>query len=400
MPLPETFEEDLSPCLYVSRHRYGSASRIIYFVVIIAVLMALGALPFVFIQISVRSQGLFQSTIGRTELFIPVNGRLVQVRAKDNQKLKQGDTILLIDSSLPGKQSKLLAGRSDHLRLLLLDVAMLVRSSDKGLLLETKPILRTEHYQTSWRQFMQELNSRSIAMKQAERVFNRYSILFQNGVLSLSEYEKFQLDYDQAVSSFNLLIRQYKSQCEIDANGYRRELTELQTRDAELAEQHEFFTLKAPVSGSMQNMSSVQVGSYVFINQKLAEISPDYQLIALCYVKPSDIGLIRVGQTVNFQIDAFNYNQWGLLSGKVIDISDDVSLTDNGIPLFKVKCSLSKAYLELKNKHKGYLRKGMSFTARFVVAERNLFQLLYDKVDNWLNPNIRAEEYSLVNPVR
>lgn len=33
----------------------------------------------------------------------------------------------------------------------------------------------------------------------------------------------------------------------------------------------------------------------------------------------------------------------------------------------------------------------MTFTARFTVAERSLYQLLYDKVDDWVNPNVTGK---------
>jgi HlyD family secretion protein len=56
--------------------------------------------------------------------------------------------------------------------------------------------------------------------------------------------------------------------------------------------------------------------------------------------------------------------------------------------VFKVKCSLDVDHLKLKNGYKGYLKKGMNFTARFSVAERSLYQLLFDKVDDWINPNL------------
>jgi len=104
----------------------------------------------------------------------------------------------------------------------------------------------------------------------------------------------------------------------------------LLSREAEIEEQNKLFTLRAPVNGSVQSLAGIQAGSYVFANQKIAEISPNAQLIALCYIKPTDIGLIRKGQSVNFQVDAFNYNQWGFISGKVIDISDDISFFGSG----------------------------------------------------------------------
>jgi len=34
----------------------------------------------------------------------------------------------------------------------------------------------------------------------------------------------------------------------------------------------------------------------------------------------------------------------------------------------------------------------MTLQARFLVTERTLFQLLYDKADDWLNPNLIATE--------
>jgi hypothetical protein len=32
------------------------------------------------------------------------------------------------------------------------------------------------------------------------------------------------------------------------------------------------------------------------------------------------------------------------------------------------------------------LKKGMSFRARFVVSRRSLWQLLFDRLDDWVNP--------------
>jgi multidrug efflux pump subunit AcrA (membrane-fusion protein) len=170
--------------------------------------------------------------------------------------------------------------------------------------------------------------------------------------------------------------------------GSGTELRQLNGQEAELDEQKKQYILKAPIDGSVQNISGVQNGAYVFANQKIGEISPDSNLIAFCYIKPADIGLIKKGQEVRFQVDAFNYNQWGLVLGKVIDISDDIIVINNNQPVFKVKCQLSQNHLTLKNGYKGYLKKGMNFTARFKVTNRSLYQLLYDKVDDWVNPNV------------
>lgn len=108
-------------------------------------------------------------------------------------------------------------------------------------------------------------------------------------------------------------------------------------------------------------------------------------MIVEAYASPHHIGLLRVGMKVRFLIDAFNYNQWGFAEGHIVDISDDSHIV-NERPVFKVRCSLRRNYLELKSGYKGELKKGMSLKARFIVTERTLWQLLSDKVDDWLNP--------------
>ena len=75
-----------------------------------------------------------------------------------------------------------------------------------------------------------------------------------------------------------------------------------------------------------------------------------------------------------------------LIQGKVIQIGSDVEFINNQ-PYFKIICSLDKTFLELKNGFQGHLKKGMTLTVRIQVAERTLFELLYDKIDDWLNPS-------------
>jgi len=369
-------------------HRSVLRSRVIYILILSATIIGLASLPFIPVEISINSQGMIQSSLERSELLASVSGRIVDVRIKDNQKIFKGDTILLVDSSLPGHQSNILSERMELLKQLLTDAVQIVSYADHRENFSTVHQFSTEQYRASWLQFLQEFELSLLNKDQAERISGRYNTLYENGAITLAESEKFRFEFDKAVSDQTLLINRWKFQWETEAMGFQRELSELLSREAEIAEQRKLFILRAHVSGSVQNLAGLQAGSYVFANQKIAEISPDTRLIALCYVKPTDIGLIRKGQTVNFQIDAFNYNQWGLISGEVIDISDDIILTAQGNAVFKVRCMLDREYLTLRNNSIGNLRKGMSFTARFLITERSLYDLLYDKLDDWLNPNL------------
>jgi len=381
-----------APIKFIVNHSSVLKSNVIYMLILSSTIIALTSLPFIPIEISINSQGRIQSSLERSELLASVSGRVVDVRIKDNQSIFKGDTLLLIDSSLPGQQSNIISKRLALLKQLLTDASQIVNNANFQERFSMKQEFFTEQYSASWLQFLQEFEMSSLNKDQANRIFKRYNTLYENGAITLAESEKFRFEFDKAVSDQTLLINKWILQWETEAAGFQRELSELLSREADIAEQEKLFILRAHVNGSVQNMAGIQVGSYVFANQKIAEISPDTQLIAICYVKPVDIGLIRKGQTVNFQIDAFNYNQWGLISGEVMDISDDIIFTGQGNAVFKVRCILDKDYLKLRNNYKGNLRKGMSFTARFMITERTLYELLYDKLDDWLNPNLYEEQ--------
>ncbi|GHT22645.1 hypothetical protein AGMMS4957_13110 [Bacteroidia bacterium] len=69
-----------------------------------------------------------------------------------------------------------------------------------------------------------------------------------------------------------------------------------------------------------------------------------------------------------------------VLRGDTLLVECYVSPTDIGYT--------TRLILQLKNGYKGNLKKGMTLTGRFYLTDRSLWQLLFDKVDNWVNPKI------------
>jgi HlyD family secretion protein len=89
---------------------------------------------------------------------------------------------------------------------------------------------------------------------------------------------------------------------------------------------------------------------------------------------------------VRMLVDAFQYTEWGVVTGSVRAVSSDVVQMD-GRPMFKVTCSLAQRRLSLRTGVEGELKKGMTLQAHFVVATRSLAQLLSDNVSDWLDPS-------------
>ena len=161
----------------------------------------------------------------------------------------------------------------------------------------------------------------------------------------------------------------------------------LQTTAINFDLKNAFTVVIAPANGYISNFTGVQTGSFIFPNQTIATITPSDSLIVECYVNPSDIGYLQKGKTATFQVDAYNYNQWGLATGEIIDISNQ-PYQEKESAYFKVKCRLNQDCLFLKSGYPGKLKNGLTLTSRFLINRRSLYELLFDKTDDWLNPKI------------
>ncbi len=101
-----------SSLIYLNQTR----SQLIYSVTLFAVIAAIVSLPFLYTTVSVKEQGLMQSSVEKTELLAPANGRLVSVNLIDNQKVQKGTTLLIIDAALPQQQKGLLNNHTSQLQ--------------------------------------------------------------------------------------------------------------------------------------------------------------------------------------------------------------------------------------------------------------------------------------------
>ncbi|MCY1528991.1 type I secretion membrane fusion protein, HlyD family [compost metagenome] len=347
------------------------------------IFLGLVALPFIYIDISIKSNGFIESASPRAILFTPISGRVLEVNMQNNQKVKPGVPLLLVDQTLPEQQQQLIDKKIKQTSLELTDVERIILGTQSSILPQLS--LQTDLYNAILNQYLEQMESAIHRHTQAKSDYQRHLNLYNKGVVSRATYETYYFNLQQAESEQLALYHKQRSQWQAASNQYHKELIELRYNKAELIEQRKGYALKAGIQGSLQNIVGLKVGDHVFANQKIGEISPDGDLFAYCAISPSQIAYIKVGQKVSFNINSYPHYQWGRLSGVVCEIADEV-IFESQHAYFRVKCKLEQKYLQLKNGYRAEIKKGMSFSASFIVAKRSLYQLLYDKVDNWFNP--------------
>ena len=348
----------------------------IYLVVVIAIATFIGLLPIIKIDISSQSRGIIRSKIDNVPVTSAVSGKIVALKLKNNALVQKGDTLLIISKENLESEKQLNDTIYKTNETILQDLEMVLKGKFN---LQTS-LIREEYYKYTTQKA--ELQSK---VAQAQINYNRYKTLFEKGVIAKAEFEKYQFDLQFAKQALNSFIKQQMANWQNKKNELILQLKNITGNNNKLSIEAQNYVLIAPITGTIENFNGVQAGSILNASQPIAHISPTDNLLVESTVSPNDIGLIKPNQKVKFQLDAFNYNQWGLLTGKVIDIDKNITLQENQA-FFKVRCALDSKELKLKSGYKTQVSKGMTLTTRYIITRRSLFDLLFDKVDDWLNP--------------
>lgn len=356
-------------------------SKIIYLLILAMTILLLASLRFLKVDIYTNAKGILKPNKGRVPLTVINSGRIVRSNLRNNTNVTQGDTLLLMDNSEIVGQLELNSYQLRETVTFITDVELLLGPKfSKNQQLQSSKYKRKRSY---YYQNLLELKKRH---QKAERDLDRHKILYDKDVISKSEYERKKFDFDIALSNIHQFKEEQQNLWQSDLFRYKNKLVELKSNHKVMTNRKTQFVVTAPVNGTLFTKMLIEPESFISDGTQLGEISPDGELLAECYITPSDIGLLRKKNKVKFQIDAYNYNQWGFVTGEVIEIGKDVELIGDK-PVFKVRCNIDQKYLELKNGFRGTLKMGMTLNANFKLVERSLYDLLHDKVDDWLNPS-------------
>jgi len=361
--------------------RFNKKIKSIYLLVIILIVSILVTLPVVNVEITRQSRGAVRSLYENNTVVSFLYGQVTENRLFENKKVNIGDTLLVLDAL------KL----DDELKTLSKNLVLNQKyQNDLSILLNhISGDLQTLLYKNELAEYEQKIIELNTEIQHKEKDYTINKELFKKEVIAQIDFEKIEYAFNQALQKKELYKKQSILKWQTRLKDLEYKSMDVESRIQKSEKEKQNYIIIAPVKGWITHFSGVQAGNFIAPGQSIAQISPASGLIVECYISPSDIGYIRNDMSVNFQFDAFNYNQWGLGKGKVIEISPDIFQMQNS-SFFKVRCSLDQKHLTLKNGYVGNLKKGMSLTARFQVTNRTLFQLLYDKVDDWLNPRLKG----------
>jgi HlyD family secretion protein len=208
---------------------------------------------------------------------------------------------------------------------------------------------------------------------------------------------------EAVIASAQDTIRQEQKKIDQITADYRRQLqtervdiaSQLEKASQEMAKQehrNSYLELKAPQDGVVKDLATHTVGTVTSPGTILMTLVPrDENLRAEVWVKNDDIGFIHPSQRVKVKIAAFTFQKYGMVQGKVAQVSADASEQGAGdgqqgqakakIDRFTYKTLIDiKSQLLDANGEKHRLAPGMQVSAEIHLGTRSVLEYLLSPV--------------------
>lgn len=363
--------------------KHSKKSNLIFWIIILVILAIIIALPFIYVDIYTTSRGVITSKERPVTLYSPIGGRVTYYNIYENQYVKKGDTLLIINQKVLDERGNLLDTQKENTENFISDLEFMLKGQFSK--------IKTKKYKKEYLRYKQQLFNINTILANAQTDFNRSEILFKKDVIAKTEYERSLLELNKLKNDKVNITRQAQLSWQTELTDHEQSLDNLESNKKQLKEEKNMYVLTAPINGELINVQGYNEGSIVSSGSNLAFISPNKNLIIESYLSPSDIGYIEEGISAKYQVDSYNSNQWGFATGQITEVGKDL-VTMNNSSIFKVRSSLNENHLSLVNGAQGDLKKGMTVTSRFFLTRRSLFQLLFDSIDDWFNPYNNSNE--------
>lgn len=217
------------------------------------------------------------------------------------------------------------------------------------------------------REYQQSTAKQKGEIKQAqsrikEQQGNRDSLL-QGGKLAILKSEEQLKDLQSQILTLNTEISQTKQQ--------------IQESERQLAQK----IIRAPVAGTVLQLPFKQPKSFVQTGQLVAQIAPQGAATVLKVQMPSqNSGFLKTGMPVKVKFDAYPFQDYGVVEGKVQMVSPDSKLVEAGngkIEAFEVDVMLDRNYIKSQGKQIP-LNLGQTATAEVIIRQRQTIDLILD----------------------
>ena len=199
-----------------------------------------------------------------------------------------------------------------------------------------------------------------IANKEAERAHSEL-------VAQQSEAKKVHLEALQKIKQLDVQLTQLQGKISETQNL-------LVSAQAKLKDKY----LRAPVDGVVLSLDLKNTGEVLTPGETVAEIAPEgADLVVSATLANEEAGFVEPGMMVQVKLDAYPYQDYGVVPGRVTKISADAQEDEQLGEVYQLEIKLEKDHIT-ENRQIIPFKAGQTVTADIVIRHRRIIDVLLD----------------------
>ena len=216
--------------------------------------------------------------------------------------------------------------------------------------------------------------------------------LLKSGDVSMTDVLRLQRQLADLQAQRTNRRNKYFQDAQAELSKAQEDLAGIQQNMAQRKSQVDLTELRAPLRGVVKNVRITTQGGVVRPGEEVMQIVPlEDDLVVQAKVSPADIAFLRVGQTVNVKIDAYDYTVYGDLSGKLTYISADTlseDLRQGEQPYYRAMVRTDGRRFSARPDEKLDIQPGMTATIEVKTGQRSVLHYLLKPVVKTLGQSL------------
>lgn len=344
---------------------------------------------------------------GRGEvLSASTGGRVVEVNYREGDAVRQGDVLIRLDTQrldneIAQRQRTIQTAEEELDKLARLEELQARQYEASRLKAETEVAQGEEELRQSQQRHESDIRIARLQLDQARRDETRLQSLVQRKIATPAELEKataqlgeateklakaeLPVDHrrvevlrqavavgeqDYALKREELELKRSTKQGEAAAARIELTILELERRQADLC---------APIDGLVTS-GDVKVGDVLEWGKAVLEIAPQQGFFFEATVPSEEVGHLQVGMPARIKLDAYDYQRYGTLAGKVVFLSAD-SVVPEGKQAahYIVRIDLEGEEVG-RGEFRGQVKLGMAGQVEIITDHESILAILVKKI--------------------
>lgn len=358
---------------------------------------------------------------GKTlKLDAPVDGKVIAIKVKEGQTVKAGQILLEFESELTRTELQQAQVRLEgqfnrvaQLELVKNQMKIAVRTQQQqSQAQESEQLAQLDQIRQRLNSTRKLFDLEESRLSVAENDVKRYRYLWNEGVVTKikleeieslkverqrlleqaqsdrqqaeTELEKNQSTYDRIKSTGELAllesqrqIKEFQSQIVNMQSEINQTKKQIQALEFQLKQR----VLHTPIDGTIFQISVEHAGTVLQSGQAIAQIAPKgVPLVFRAQMPSQESGFLRLGMLVKLKFDAYPFQDYGVIQGRLRWISPDSKIVEMGqmtVETFELEIALDQPYIQASNKQV-FLTPGQTATAEVIIRQRRVIDFILD----------------------